>query len=388
MANIIEKSFSLNLKVLNFLGLYSFGESSVVLKIRAFILYFVFLVLVTILTFINTVTEKSSNNMETNAMVSFLAETVSFSFKLVPFLLKSERIRECINFFGEDCFAPKTDQERKIIEECVWVCRRNSTVYFYVILVTHICWNFPVLFVKGRQLPLSLWLPYDSSATALNYYFTFTYIATAILYAAYSGTIIDPLMGGLAYHATAQLKILKQNLQYIDKHEDHTLSNSNEDIIEYHCVYKHLEQCIGHHNKILWFVDEYEECFSWSVFCQLAGSMFAVCFCCIGLTLISVNSVEGFTYIALIIDVSFQILFYCHYGTLLYEESNDLKTAIYMGPWYKCDIKIRKILLIIMERAKRPMLITAGKVVDVTVRTFLSVLKTSYSLIAVLNNYE
>ncbi|XP_063906327.1 odorant receptor 22a-like [Zophobas morio] len=337
---------------------------------------------------INTVTEKSSNSMETNAMVSFLAETVSFCFKLLPFLRNPERIRRCINFFGEEAFAPKTDQEQKILDECVWICRRNSIIYFYGILATAICWNFPVLFIEGRKLPFSLWLPYDPSSTAFNYYITFTFVVTASFYDSFSGTNVDPLIGGLAYHATAQLKILKHNLQHIDKHEDYTVCKCNKYIIEYHCVYKHLERCITHHKKILWFIDEYEECFSWSIFCQFAGSLFAICFCCIGLILVPINSLEGFSYITFIIDISFQIFFYCHYGTLLYEESNDLNNAIYMGPWYKCDIKIRQILLILMERAKQPVLITAGKVVDVTVRTFLSVLKTSYSLIAVLNNYE
>ncbi|XP_063906708.1 odorant receptor 43a-like [Zophobas morio] len=189
---------------------------------------------------------------------------------------------------------------------------------------------------------------------------------------------MDPLLGGLVYHATAQLKILKYNLEHIDKHLEHILSKTNEDIVEFPCVHKHLESCVDHHKQILWFIDEYEECFSWSIFCQFTGSMLTVPF----------NSVEALTYVVAIFTVSFQIFFYCHYGTLLYEENNGLINAICMGPWYKYDIEIRKSLLIIMERSKRPLRITAGKVVDVTVGTFVSVLKTSYSLIAVFNNYN
>ncbi|KAJ3658579.1 hypothetical protein Zmor_010311 [Zophobas morio] len=316
MVNLITKSFSLNLKLLKIMGLYSFGNTSILLKVRAYVLYFVLLVVTTGLIFFKTVTEKSANNMETNAMVAYVAESGSFCFKLVPFLRNGERIRRCINFFGQEMFAPKTDYERNILKECIWVCRRNSIVYFYGILVTLIGWNSPVLFVKGRKLQLRLWLPYDPSTTVLRYYSTFFFITAANVYDAFAGTIIDPLIGGLAYHATAQLKILKYNLQHIGKH----LDGSNKYVINFHCVHKHLKNCVNHHKKILWFIEEYEECFSWSIFCQFAGSLLTICFCCIGLILVSINSVEAFTYLTGMIDISFQILFYCHYGTLLYEE--------------------------------------------------------------------
>ncbi|XP_063906460.1 odorant receptor 7a-like [Zophobas morio] len=211
----------------------------------------------------------------------------------------------------------------------------------------------------------------------MDYYFTLIFIAAATVYDGCT-TVMDPLLGGLVYHATAQLKILKYNLEHLDKHLEDNCNESSEHIIEFHCVHKQLESCIDHHQQILWFIDEYEECFSWSIFCQFTGSMLSV----------PLNSVEALTYVVAIFTVSFQILFYCHYGTLLYEENNELINAICMGPWYKYDAEIRKSLLIIMERSKRPLLITAGKVVEVVIGTFVSVLKTSYSLIAVFNNYN
>ncbi|KAJ3658578.1 hypothetical protein Zmor_010310 [Zophobas morio] len=386
MANIIEKSFSLNLKVLHIMGLYSLGDNSVGLK--SCILYFVFLVLPIILTFINILMDKRTDNVVENAMVVYLVEAVDYCFKFLPFLYNPKKIQECINFFGDDNFAPKTDQERKIIDECIWVCRRNSFVYFCGILLALIGWHFPVFFFKGRKLPLDIWLPYDPLSTAFRYYLTLIYVFGATFYIGFCGTTIDSLVGGLPYHATAQLKILKYNLQHMDKFVDYTLRKRNEYIVEYRCVYKHLQYSINHHNKILRFLNEFEECFSVCIFSQFAGSLFGICFCCIGLTLVSVATVEGFTYIALIVDITFQIFFYCYYGTLLYEESQSLNNAIYMGPWYEFDIKTRKILLTVMERAKRPMLITVGNVVDLTLVSLLSVLKTSYSLIAVLNTYE
>ena len=65
------------------------------------------------------------------------------------------------------------------------------------------------------------------------------------------GTVTDPLIGGLAYHAAAQLKILKYNLQHLDKHGAINANNQEFTIINYENIYQHLNRCINHHNNIL-----------------------------------------------------------------------------------------------------------------------------------------
>lgn len=53
-------------------------------------------------------------------------------------------------------------------------------------------------------------------------------------YNGFVGGCIDPLVGGLAYHATAQIKILKHNLENLKKLPENQ-----------------IEICIVHHQKIL-----------------------------------------------------------------------------------------------------------------------------------------
>ncbi|KAJ3658561.1 hypothetical protein Zmor_010294 [Zophobas morio] len=389
MADIIQESFKIDLVVLSIFGLYISGTNSTFLKVPAYFLYLSLLVLGTALIVTNLIVQENITGMQMNLMVTVASNTMSMWFKAFPFIRNGERIKKCINFFGHIDFAPKDTKEQKIIDECVSICRRNSMAYFFGIVITEIVWNVPVYFAKERSFPLQFWLPYDPISSNLIYYITLGYTTTVILYDGLLGTSTDPLIGGLAYHATAQLKILKYNLQNIDKLVENTADTSKNEfkVINYKTAYKHLKRCINHHNKILSFVVEYEKCFSGCVFWQMAGSLFSLCFCCIGLTFAAFASVNTLTYFFTAFIVSFQILFYCHYGTLLYEENNGLINAIYMGSWYRYDVRIRKILLIMMERSKRPMLLTAGAVVNVTLETFVSVLKSSYSLVAVLNNY-
>jgi hypothetical protein len=44
-----------------------------------------------------------------------------------------------------------------------------------------------------------------------------------------------------------------------------------------------------------------------------------------------------------------------------------------MGNWYEYDIRSQRDLAILMERAKRPMIVTCGKIFDVSVVTFTMV---------------
>ncbi|XP_064212296.1 odorant receptor 85b [Tribolium castaneum] len=62
----------------------------------------------------------------------------------------------------------------------------------------------------------------------------------------------------------------------------------------------------------------------------------------------------------------------------------NITTSVYMGKWYKYDVKSRKALILLMERSKKPTIVTAGKILDLSLETFTNILKRSYSLLAVL----
>jgi hypothetical protein len=53
-----------------------------------------------------------------------------------------------------------------------------------------------------------------------------------------------------------------------------------------------------------------------------------------------------------------------------------------MGQWYNYDLKSQKALITLMERSKTPMLITAGKILPLSLETFTMVItveRLSYS---------
>jgi hypothetical protein len=50
-----------------------------------------------------------------------------------------------------------------------------------------------------------------------------------------------------------------------------------------------------------------------------------------------------------------------------------LTNAAYMSEWYEYDIKSKRTLIILMERCQRPMIVTSGKILDLSLITFTKV---------------
>jgi hypothetical protein len=46
-----------------------------------------------------------------------------------------------------------------------------------------------------------------------------------------------------------------------------------------------------------------------------------------------------------------------------------------MGRWYEYDLKSRNALILLMERSKRPITVTAGKILDLSLVTFTTVIE-------------
>ncbi|XP_039297137.1 odorant receptor 22b-like [Nilaparvata lugens] len=70
------------------------------------------------------------------------------------------------------------------------------------------------------------------------------------------------------------------------------------------------------------------------------------------------------------------LFFYFYASQNLMSQTQDLHTSIYCSEWYKADCKYQRSLTIVLSRSVRPVILTAGKVLPVTFRSFLKV--TSY----------
>ncbi|RZC42777.1 7tm 6 domain containing protein [Asbolus verrucosus] len=252
MKNAIKDSFGINLTVMRALCLYPKEKQTVLWKIQGYIMYFVCIVLVSFLIVINLILEHLDVSQINNNVI-YAAEIVSWITKLLPFLRNGQQIKMCIHFFEDSCFtAFKEEEQKRIINECTRICRRNSLAFLGVVIIALTCCLTAPLFMKEPRFPFDLWLPFDATGPEI-YYSVYIFFSLTILYAALCGASIDPLIAGLACHATAQLKILKYNLEHIGRN-DGIWTNSNSSYVDAkkrEILYNKIKKCVDHHNAIL-----------------------------------------------------------------------------------------------------------------------------------------
>jgi hypothetical protein len=72
--------------------------------------------------------------------------------------------------------------------------------------------------------------------------------------------VVDPLIAGLAYHATSQIQILKDNLQHLSEYAEEEISKSEikndfeHQRLRAEIIYNSIRECINHHDSILEYV--------------------------------------------------------------------------------------------------------------------------------------
>ncbi|RZB38719.1 7tm 6 and/or Iso dh domain containing protein, partial [Asbolus verrucosus] len=320
-------------------GLYPPEKNSRLFKVYAYILYFIALTPTSVLGFLDIYLKEDVDVVEMSYSALISIQMAFFTMKLSPFIRNGNKIKKCINYFESPNFDLFNKEHKKIIEESVDVCRRNSVVFLGGVIVSFCFWSVTP-FWRANNLPLDVWVPFDPFASVINYCIVYSVLAVGLAYGALASAGVDPLIGGLAYHAAGQLKILKNNLQYLDEHAEEEVSKMDRscfqrEAMKFEIIYNKIGQAINHHKAILLFFKEYEECFSLPVFSQFMASTLIFGMCCLRLS-----------------------------------RSNSLITAIYMGKWYEYNIKSKKALIILMESFKRPMVATAGTIFDLSLDTF------------------
>ncbi|RZC42959.1 7tm 6 domain containing protein, partial [Asbolus verrucosus] len=322
MEGVIQRSFSINLRVMKACYLYPPLQHKCLYKMAAYLMHLCFVMLVPTLGILHLLLEDNLDMERVNYNAAFLAQTTCFTTKLLPFIRDGQRIRKCIDYFDSSLFTVTRQKQKTIIDNCIKVCRRNTFIFLVCAGGAVGSWATKPFFWEGHKLPVDVWLPFNTSEKLIIYYPVYFIIAIGPCFASVATGVIDPLIAGLAYNATTQIKILKDNLQYLSEYADEemlknrkTSSTEQISIIKNEIIYNKIRQSIDHHDAILNFVKEYEKCFSLVVFSQFAASVF----------------------------------------------SNTVADAIYMSKWYDYDAKCKKALIILMERSKVPIAVTAGK---------------------------
>ncbi|XP_022909841.2 putative odorant receptor 92a [Onthophagus taurus] len=144
-----------------------------------------------------------------------------------------------------------------------------------------------------------------------------------------------------------------------------------------------LKECVIHYDGIISLVAKVNNMFSFITFFQYFLGMPIVCNIVLQLTLLlDIRSTEFVMTIMLFSTMVTQMTMYSWFGNEVIVKSDKIIESAYLSEWYLCPTKHKRTLFIIMERAKKPLAVSAGGFTSVSLTALLVIIKWSYSIYA------
>ncbi|XP_014481276.1 PREDICTED: odorant receptor 2a-like [Dinoponera quadriceps] len=178
-------------------------------------------------------------------------------------------------------------------------------------------------------------------------------------------------------HVSGQIDIMRHDLAEI--------SGSKYNSITSLTIIKSL---IYRHQKIIALSENIESLFTYIALMQLLCNTLVIC--CAGFVIIisvgtDVGMTSMFKLVSFYVAISLEAFIFCYAGEFLSAKSKSIGDAIYESLWYGMPPTDSRILLFMMLRSQKRLTIIAGKIVDLTLEGFTSIMKASASYVSVLN---
>ncbi|KAL0133982.1 hypothetical protein PUN28_001119 [Cardiocondyla obscurior] len=267
------------------------------------------------------------------------------------------------------------------------VVAAQSRRYSYVLIGIHILAGFFLsigaytirMMTKidnSREFPIKMKFSFEVLESPLFECVLATQILCILSIASVVG-MINALLATLVIHVGGQVDIMRQAIMEVHSTNDLTISLN---------VFRDL---VRRHRKIIALSNDIESLFSTISLLQLLWNTLIIC--CTGFMIIlALSSSKAamailmksmFLYIAKTLEV----FVFCYAGEFLSSKSKSISDVVYESLWYDMVPSDRRILLFIMVRSQKRLTITAGKVFDLTLEGFMSVMKASASYMSVLH---
>ncbi|XP_024885129.1 odorant receptor 22c-like [Temnothorax curvispinosus] len=228
----------------------------------------------------------------------------------------------------------------------------------------------------SRELILKMELPFKIESTSVY----FTIIVTQFVHQVSTASLVAVLyclLLTLVLHVCGQIDIMRQKLSEITRKDIE--QNVNKSI---------AKMLIVRHQKIISFSENIEALFSSIALVQFVTNTLVLC--SLGFVIVISIGVPGGTPM-LVKSVFFYILInveafvFCFLGEYLTTKSKMIGDAAYEALWYELNPIQSRDTLFIIVRSQKYLTLTIGKVANLSLKQFTSIIKASASYMSVLH---
>ncbi|KYM79613.1 Odorant receptor Or1 [Atta colombica] len=322
------------------------------------------------------------------AVVTLLMTNCTHASKVAVLLRRQARIQTLLDTADSAAFSRYDKEYEDLLINYTWKGIFHHAIYQSFGGIAVFCWGFTPIadFVAGRsrQLPMEGWYPYNTTATPA-FEITAAHQGIAIIIACFHNVAMDTLMTGLITVACCQLAILERNIISIDNKASIRGMQNDKPLERNTLAYQLLKRCAMHSNMIFHFISEIQNIFGTVIFFQFLSNCMIICLIAFNVSQINVYIpavlIGMLTYMCC---MTYQIFIFCWHGNELHLHSMRLVTAAYSNNWFSNTERFKRSLQIMMIRAHRPLTLCAGRIMLLSLDTFMQIMRMSYSIFTVL----
>ncbi|KAG6444235.1 odorant receptor Or1 [Manduca sexta] len=269
-----------------------------------------------------------------------------------------------------------------------------------------------------RTMPQPIFIPWPHQSDK-SYIPTFALETVGLLWTGHIVMTIDTFIASVILHMSSQFAILREALvtaydrtmaQLATNDSDGNLSinadtnyeeidtEANEKIVKRFYTGPEIEKalensllnCLRQHQMLIGCVEKFSRTYSYGFMTQLLSSMAAICVVMVQVSqdASSFKSVRLVTSLAFFFAMIIQLAIQCFTGNELTLQAERISDAVMQSKWERMPPRLRRLLIIMMMRAQRPLRLTAAGFANMDNACFLSILKAAYSYYAVLSQKE
>ncbi|GAB1863053.1 Odorant receptor [Camponotus japonicus] len=325
-------------------------------------------------------------------VMKFLSEAMTYTImflKVIIFWVKKRTFVRILTMMS-------IDWENRTIDEVSMIttthnanlCRRfnNGTVILYTIAVifhvSNVYTNImdePTSNTSTRPLVMNMDLPFNLNRTLVYVSILIIQFIHLIL-CAYINGLLNILLINLILHVGGQIDILRKWLMEMFPTERKLSEESSLSPLI-------VEKVIKKHQRIITFSEYIEEMYT-----NIAMVLFVsdtLIICCLGYILVaSVGTPDGLTIIMrtilFYVVSNMEAFIYCFAGEYLTNKTSSIGDAAYNSCWYKGNSRESQFIVFLIMRSQKQLTITIGKVMELSMERFSSIMKASASYISIL----
>ncbi|KAL0850684.1 hypothetical protein ABMA28_006629 [Loxostege sticticalis] len=325
------------------------------------------------------------NDMDKLARVMFLllCHVTSITKQLV-FYLDADRIDEMISGLDDPLYNQPVSWQKSLLTETAVSARRLLRVYSGTAVITCTLWIiFPILYYsQGLPVEFPFWTNLDHRKPVFFVILLmYSYYVTTLV--GIANTTMDAFMGTVLYQCKTQLRILRMNLENLTQRASVIVKKDPNETFDKVLERLFLE-CLVHYKQISETNKRMQDIFGTAILVQFGIGGWILCMAAYKMIGLNVLSIEFASMTLFITCILTELFLYCYYGNEVTTESDRMMESIYAMEWLHAPVRFKKSLVLMMERAKRPLRPAAGLIIPLSLNTFVTILRSSYTFYAVL----